>query len=213
MSTPSQPLCIGMINLCIEINSNISLNTPNSHSDSWIILWHNQHNIFIYPLNQQHTIDSLPGPLSNTFILSLWEPQTFIHCGCGGEWIENYQSNPAQTLFVEGILITDQNEPSSSQKHNLALMFFILYPKILFVIESFRKQDLKLKMPKEYDCNSHRRCQIFTPTTPTPPSYPAIFSLSSKQKLIQLPSGSDLPMINTPLLAHQKSRLAFLWDF
>ncbi|MBW0566669.1 hypothetical protein O181_106384 [Austropuccinia psidii MF-1] len=52
-----------------------------------------------------------------------------------------------------------------------------------------------------------------------PPSYPALFSLTSKQKLIQLPSESDLPMmtlphsiIQTPLLPHQKTRLAFLWD-
>ncbi|MBW0497940.1 hypothetical protein O181_037655 [Austropuccinia psidii MF-1] len=45
-----------------------------------------------------------------------------------------------------------------------------------------------------------------------PPSYPALFSFTSKQKLIQLPSGSDLPMIQTPLLPHQKNRLAFLWD-
>ncbi|MBW0505394.1 hypothetical protein O181_045109 [Austropuccinia psidii MF-1] len=50
-------------------------------------------------------------------------------------------------------------------------------------------------------------------------SYPALFSLTSKQKLIQLPSESDLPMmtlphslIQTPLLPHQKTRLAFLWD-
>ncbi|MBW0504699.1 hypothetical protein O181_044414 [Austropuccinia psidii MF-1] len=52
-----------------------------------------------------------------------------------------------------------------------------------------------------------------------PPSFPALFSFTSKQKLIQLPSGSDLPMmtpphsiIQTPLLPHQKTRLAFLWD-
>ncbi|MBW0512884.1 hypothetical protein O181_052599 [Austropuccinia psidii MF-1] len=45
------------------------------------------------------------------------------------------------------------------------------------------------------------------------------FPLTSKQKLIQLPSGSDLPMmtlphsiIQTSLLPHQKTRLAFLWD-
>ncbi|MBW0559344.1 hypothetical protein O181_099059 [Austropuccinia psidii MF-1] len=52
-----------------------------------------------------------------------------------------------------------------------------------------------------------------------PPSYPSLFSLNSKKKLIQLPSGSDLLMITpphsiiqTPLLPHQKTRLAFLWD-
>ncbi|MBW0477933.1 hypothetical protein O181_017648 [Austropuccinia psidii MF-1] len=52
-----------------------------------------------------------------------------------------------------------------------------------------------------------------------PPSYPDVFSLSSKQKLIQLPSGSDLPMmtpphsiIQTPLLPHKNTGLAFLWD-
>ncbi|MBW0546745.1 hypothetical protein O181_086460 [Austropuccinia psidii MF-1] len=52
-----------------------------------------------------------------------------------------------------------------------------------------------------------------------PPSYPSLFSLSSKKKLIQLPSGSDLPMmtppnsiIQTTLLLHQKTRLAFLLD-
>ncbi|MBW0572120.1 hypothetical protein O181_111835 [Austropuccinia psidii MF-1] len=52
-----------------------------------------------------------------------------------------------------------------------------------------------------------------------PPSYPAIFSLTSKQKFIQLPSGSDLPMMTPPhsiiqthFLPHQKTRLAFLWE-
>ncbi|MBW0553406.1 hypothetical protein O181_093121 [Austropuccinia psidii MF-1] len=51
------------------------------------------------------------------------------------------------------------------------------------------------------------------------PLYPTVFSLSSNKKLIQLPSGSDLPMmtplqsmINTPLLPHQKTGLIFLWD-
>ncbi|MBW0527083.1 hypothetical protein O181_066798 [Austropuccinia psidii MF-1] len=51
------------------------------------------------------------------------------------------------------------------------------------------------------------------------PSYPAIFSLTSKQKLIQLPSGSDLPMMTlaqsifqTALLPHKNTGLAFLWD-
>ncbi|MBW0470454.1 hypothetical protein O181_010169 [Austropuccinia psidii MF-1] len=53
----------------------------------------------------------------------------------------------------------------------------------------------------------------------TPPSYPALFSLTFKQKLIQLPSGADLPMMTPPhsmiqthLLPHQKTKLAFLWD-
>ncbi|MBW0475580.1 hypothetical protein O181_015295 [Austropuccinia psidii MF-1] len=53
----------------------------------------------------------------------------------------------------------------------------------------------------------------------TPPSYPALFTLNSKQKLLQLPSGSDLPimtpphsMIQTPLLPHQRTALGFLWD-
>ncbi|MBW0540465.1 hypothetical protein O181_080180 [Austropuccinia psidii MF-1] len=52
-----------------------------------------------------------------------------------------------------------------------------------------------------------------------PPSYSALFSLASKQKLIQLPSASDLRMmtpphsiIQTPLVPLQKSGLAFLWD-
>ncbi|MBW0522971.1 hypothetical protein O181_062686 [Austropuccinia psidii MF-1] len=78
-------------------------------------------------------------------------------------------------------------------------------------------------MPKEYDIHFHSQFQLFTPTTPTSilttPSYPAVFSLSSKQKLAQLPSGSDLPLmtlphsiIKTPLLPHQKTGLAFLWD-
>ncbi|MBW0484846.1 hypothetical protein O181_024561 [Austropuccinia psidii MF-1] len=78
-------------------------------------------------------------------------------------------------------------------------------------------------MPKQYDCNTHSQSQLFTPTFLASnsmfPSYPALFSLTSKQELIQLPSGSDLPMmtpphsiIQTPLLPHQKNRLAFLWD-
>ncbi|MBW0562611.1 hypothetical protein O181_102326 [Austropuccinia psidii MF-1] len=75
--------------------------------------------------------------------------------------------------------MTDNHDPSSSQKPNLELMFFTWYPNILFIIESFRKPDLKLKMPKEYDFNSHCQCQRFTATTPnsnsTPPSYPAVF--------------------------------------
>ncbi|MBW0472851.1 hypothetical protein O181_012566 [Austropuccinia psidii MF-1] len=125
-----------------------------------------------------------------------------MHCGPGGAWIENFQSNPTQTLFVEGLFMTDPDEPSSSQKPNLALMLFTWYLKILFIIESFRKQEYKLQMPKENDCNSDSQCQLFTPTTPTsistPPLYPAVFSLSSKQKLIQLPSGSDLPMVTPP---------------
>ncbi|MBW0502101.1 hypothetical protein O181_041816 [Austropuccinia psidii MF-1] len=140
-----------------------------------------------------------------------------MHCGPGGAWIENCQSNHTQTLFVEGVFMTDPNDPSSSQKPNLALMFFTWYLNILFIIESFRTQDFKLKVPKEYDCNTHSQCQLFTPTLPT--SYPAVLSLTSKKKLIQLPSGSDLhmitpphSMIQTPLLPHQKKGLAFLWN-
>ncbi|MBW0486645.1 hypothetical protein O181_026360 [Austropuccinia psidii MF-1] len=76
-------------------------------------------------------------------------------------------------------------------------------------------------MTKEYDCATHSKCQLFTPTFPTanltPESYPAVLSLTSKQKLIHLPSGSDPPMmtpphsmIQTPLLPHQTTGLAFL---
>ncbi|MBW0492489.1 hypothetical protein O181_032204 [Austropuccinia psidii MF-1] len=122
-----------------------------------------------------------------------------MHCGPCGEWIENCQSNTTQTLFVEGVFMTDKHDPSSSQKTNLALIFFTWYPKILFIIESFRKQDFNLQMPNEYDFHSHSQYQLFTPTTPTSILttllYPAVFSLSSKQKLIQLPSGSDLPIM------------------
>ncbi|MBW0568598.1 hypothetical protein O181_108313, partial [Austropuccinia psidii MF-1] len=203
MSTPAQPLCIGMINICIEINGDLTLNPDSCDLASWIILF--------------------PGTLSKTLIPFLGKPKTFMHCGPGGEWIENCQSNPTQSLFVEGVFITDQNDPSSSQKPNLALMFFTWYPNILFIIKSFRTQDFKLNMPKEYDCNTHSQCQLFTPKFPaansTPASYPAVLSLTSKQKLIQLPSGTDLPMmtlprsmIQTPLLPHQKTGLAFLWD-
>ncbi|MBW0577496.1 hypothetical protein O181_117211 [Austropuccinia psidii MF-1] len=125
-------------------------------------------------------------------------------CAPGGAWIENFQSNPTQTLFVEGVFMNDPTDPSSSQKPNLALIFFTWYSNILFNIEIFQTQDFKLKIPKEYDCNTHSQCQLFDPTFPasnsTPPSYPALFSLTSKHKLIQLPSGLDLPMINTSLL-------------
>ncbi|MBW0482556.1 hypothetical protein O181_022271 [Austropuccinia psidii MF-1] len=126
-----------------------------------------------------------------------------MHCGPGGAWIENCQSNRTQTLFVEGVFMTDANDPSSSQKPNLALMFFTWYPNIPFIIESFLTQDFKLKMPKEYDCNTHSQCQVFTTSFPasnlTPASYPAVLSLTSKKKLIQLPSGSDLPMMILPI--------------
>ncbi|MBW0479468.1 hypothetical protein O181_019183 [Austropuccinia psidii MF-1] len=205
-----------MINICINLNSDITLHTDNSHLDSWIIPWHNQHNIFIYLSNHQHTIGSLPGTLFNNLIPFLGATQTFMHCGPGGVCTENFQSNPTQPLFVDGVFITDPNDNSSAEKPNIVLMFFTWYPNILFILEIFRKQDFKLKMPKEYDCNAHSQFQPFTPTTPTsiltPPLYPAVFSLSSKKKLIQLPSGSEPPIINNPLLPHKKSRLAFLWD-
>ncbi|MBW0586905.1 hypothetical protein O181_126620 [Austropuccinia psidii MF-1] len=146
-----------------------------------------------------------------------------MHCSPGAAWIEICQSNPTQTLFFEGVFITDQHDPSSSQKPNPALMFFTWYLNILLTIESSCKQDFKVKIPKEYDCNTNSQCQIFTPTFPAsnlmPPSYPALSSLTLKKKLIQLPSGSHLPMmtrpnsmIQTPLLPHQKNGLAFLWD-
>ncbi|MBW0577454.1 hypothetical protein O181_117169 [Austropuccinia psidii MF-1] len=126
-----------------------------------------------------------------------------MHCGPGGAWIENCQSNPTQILSVEGVFMTDANDPSSSQKPNLELMFFTWYPNILFIIKSFQTQDSKLEMPKEYECNTHSLCQVFTPTFPTlsltPASYPAVLSFTSKQKLIQLPSGSDLPMMTRPI--------------
>ncbi|MBW0510942.1 hypothetical protein O181_050657, partial [Austropuccinia psidii MF-1] len=101
MLTPSQPLCIGMITICIQINCDITLNPDNSHLASWIILWQNQHNIFVYLPNHQNTIGSLPGTLSKTLIPFLGAPQTFMNCGPGEERIENCQSNPTQTLFFE----------------------------------------------------------------------------------------------------------------
>ncbi|MBW0553810.1 hypothetical protein O181_093525 [Austropuccinia psidii MF-1] len=223
MSTPSQAPCSEMIDICIQINHDITSNPDNHHLAFWIFLWHNEHNILVYLPNHQNTIDSLPGTLSNTLIPFLGEPQTFMHCGPGGAWIENFQSNPTKTLFVEGVFMTYQHDPSSSHKPNLPLKFFSWYLNILFIIESFRKKYFKLQMPKKYDCPSHSQCQLFTPTTPTSilttPLYPSVFSLSSKKKLIQLPSGSYLPMmtlphslIKTPLLPHQKTGLAFHWD-
>ncbi|MBW0492971.1 hypothetical protein O181_032686 [Austropuccinia psidii MF-1] len=134
MSTPSQPLCSGMINICIQINSDITSKIDNSHLDSWIILWHNQHNIFVYLPNRQNTIGSLPRTHSSTLIPFIGAPQMFMHCGPGGKWIEDFQSNPTQTLFVDGVFMRDPNDPSSSQKPNLALMFFTWYPNILFII-------------------------------------------------------------------------------
>ncbi|MBW0469978.1 hypothetical protein O181_009693 [Austropuccinia psidii MF-1] len=223
MSTPSQPLCIGMINLCIKINSDMTLNHDISHLPSWIILWNNKHNLFLYLPNQLNPIGSLPEAVSKALIPFLGAPQTFMHCGLDGAWIENCQSNPTQKLLVVGVFMTDADEPSSSQKPNLAFMFFTWYPKILLIIQIFSQQDFKLQIPKESESHSHSQCQLFTPTTATSilttPLYPAVFSLSSKQKVVQLPSGSDLPMmtpphsiIKTPFLPHQKTGLAFLWD-
>ncbi|MBW0470618.1 hypothetical protein O181_010333 [Austropuccinia psidii MF-1] len=91
----------------------------------------------------------------------------FMHCGPGGAWIENCQSKPTQTLFVEGVFMNDKHDPSSSQKLNLGLMFFTWYPNILFMMESYRKQDFKLQMPNKSDCHSHSKCKLFTTTTPT----------------------------------------------
>ncbi|MBW0508427.1 hypothetical protein O181_048142 [Austropuccinia psidii MF-1] len=190
MSTPSQPLCIGMINICIQIKNDITFKIHKSHLDSWIILWNNQQKIFLNLPNHQNAIGSLPGTLYNTLIPLLGAPQMFMHCGPGGAWIENFQSNPTETLFVEGVFMTDSNDPSSSQKPNLALMFFIWYLNILFIIESFQKQDFKLKIPKEYDSETDTITQWIRP------------------------SHDDLPhsMIQTPLLPHQKTRIVFLWD-
>ncbi|MBW0462188.1 hypothetical protein O181_001903 [Austropuccinia psidii MF-1] len=115
MSTPSQLICIGMIKICISINSNISLASVHSHLPSWIILWHNQHDILIYLQDQLNTIGTLPEPLSKTLIPYLGAPQTFMYCSPGGAWIENCQFKPTKALFFEGVLMTDQNEPSSSQ--------------------------------------------------------------------------------------------------
>ncbi|MBW0549648.1 hypothetical protein O181_089363 [Austropuccinia psidii MF-1] len=137
MSTPSPPLCIGMINIFIQINSDITSKIHNSHLDSWIILWGNHYNIAVYLPNHQNAIGSLPGTLSKMLIPFLGAPQTFMHCGPGGAWIENCQSNPNQTLFIEGVFITNPDDPCSSQKPNLALMFFTWYPNIIFIIESF----------------------------------------------------------------------------
>ncbi|MBW0480319.1 hypothetical protein O181_020034 [Austropuccinia psidii MF-1] len=110
MSTPSQPLCIWMIKICIPINGDITLNGNNSHLASWIIVWHDQHNIFIYLPNHQDTIGSLPGTISKRLIPFLGAPQTFMPCGCGGAWIENCQTNPTQTLFFEGVFMTDPTD-------------------------------------------------------------------------------------------------------
>ncbi|MBW0475243.1 hypothetical protein O181_014958 [Austropuccinia psidii MF-1] len=153
-----------MINICISINSNISLASDNFHLASGIILFQNQHNIFLYLPNQGKPLFSLPETLSETLIPFLGEPQTSTHCGPGGAWIENFQSNPTQTLFVEGVLMPDQHDPSSSQQPNLALMFLKWYTNILFLIESSRNQDFKLEMPKKYDPYFNSQCQLFTPT-------------------------------------------------
>ncbi|MBW0553566.1 hypothetical protein O181_093281 [Austropuccinia psidii MF-1] len=124
MSTTSQPLCIGMINICNHINSDITLKNDNSHLDSWIIEWRNQPNISVYLPNHHHTIGSLPGTRSNTLIPFLGEPKPFMHCGPVGPWIENCQYNSTQALFAEGLFMTDTNDPSSSHKPNLVLIFF-----------------------------------------------------------------------------------------
>ncbi|MBW0500644.1 hypothetical protein O181_040359 [Austropuccinia psidii MF-1] len=124
MSTTSQPLFIGMVNLCIKINSDITLNHAISHLTSWIILWQNEHNLFLYLPNQLNPIGSLPEAVAKMLIPFLGAPQNFMHCGPGGAWIENCQSNHTQRRVVEGVFMTDPDEPSSSQKPNLAFMFF-----------------------------------------------------------------------------------------
>ncbi|MBW0529012.1 hypothetical protein O181_068727 [Austropuccinia psidii MF-1] len=100
MSTPSQPLCIEIINICIQINRDITLNPDNSHIASCIILWHNQQNIFVYLPNHKNNIGSLPGTLSKMLIPCLGALQTLMKCGRDGAWIPNCQTNCTQTLFV-----------------------------------------------------------------------------------------------------------------
>ncbi|MBW0467715.1 hypothetical protein O181_007430 [Austropuccinia psidii MF-1] len=156
MSTSSQPLCI-------SINSNIFLASDNFNLASWIILWHNKHHVFIYLPNQLNPIGSLPETLAKMLIPFLREPQDFMHCGPGGAWIENIQSNPNQTLFVEALLMPDQNYTSSSQQPNISPMFLTWYQNILLIIGSFRKQYFNLKTPgrisrqsSAIDFTSHR---------------------------------------------------------
>ncbi|MBW0592421.1 hypothetical protein O181_132136, partial [Austropuccinia psidii MF-1] len=121
-------------------------------------------------------IGSLPGTLSKTLIPFLGEPKAFMHCGPGGAWIENFQSNPTQILFVEGVFMTDANDPSSSQKPNLALMFFTCFISCCFIIDFQAKTDtITWWIRPPNDDPSHS-------------------------------------IIQTPLLPHQKTGLAFLWD-
>ncbi|MBW0568373.1 hypothetical protein O181_108088 [Austropuccinia psidii MF-1] len=101
-----------MINIHIKMNDDITLNPDNSHLASWIIIWNNQQSIFVYLTNHQHAIGSLPGMLAKTLIPFFGAPQTFMHCGPGGEWIEDCQSNPTQSFFFDGVFMTDPNHPS-----------------------------------------------------------------------------------------------------
>ncbi|MBW0477743.1 hypothetical protein O181_017458 [Austropuccinia psidii MF-1] len=103
-----------MINLFHQIHSDITLNNDNSHLPSWIIVLHNQHILFLNLPNKMHPIGSLPKPLAKILIPFLGAPQAFMHCGPGGAWIENCQSNPTQTLFVEAAYMTNPGEPSTS---------------------------------------------------------------------------------------------------
>ncbi|MBW0493765.1 hypothetical protein O181_033480 [Austropuccinia psidii MF-1] len=158
--------------------------------------------LHISPVSSQNSW-TLPELLFERLLPYLGSPQTFMHCGPGRTWIKNFQSNPTQKLFFDGVFITDQNDPSSSQKPNLTLMFFACYPNILFIIESFSKQNFKIKIPKEHDGNSPSQFELFTPTSPnsksTTPLYLVVIFLSFKKKIVQLPSGSDLPMIPLPI--------------
>ncbi|MBW0482553.1 hypothetical protein O181_022268 [Austropuccinia psidii MF-1] len=156
----------------------------------------------VYLPNHQHTIGSLLKTLSKMLITFLVAPQTFMHCGPGGAWSESFQSNPTQALFVEEVFMTSKYDPSSCQNPNLALMTLTWYPNILLMIESFRKQYYKPKILREYYGNSHSQCQDFTPTSP------------ASKLTAPLPSHDDPTPFHdsNPLLPHQKTRLAFLWD-
>ncbi|MBW0567330.1 hypothetical protein O181_107045 [Austropuccinia psidii MF-1] len=194
MSTPSQPLCIGMINICIQINSDIKLNPDNSHLSSWIILWQNQHNIFVYLPNHQRAIGSLPGALSKTLNPFLGAPQTFMHWGPGGAWIENCQSNPTQILFVEGVFITDANDPSLSQKPNLELMFFTCFISCCFIIDFQAKSDTISQWIRP----PHDDPAPFHYSNPPPPSSKCRPSFSLGSRNPQWPISRNLWAISPP---------------
>ncbi|MBW0480839.1 hypothetical protein O181_020554 [Austropuccinia psidii MF-1] len=91
-------------------------------------------------------------------------------------------------------------------------MFFTWYPNIIFIIESFRTKDFKLEIPREYYGCSHRKCQSFTAISPASNFISSCIVFVIQEKTDKITHWIRPFHDQSPLLPHQKTGLALLWD-